>query len=59
MTVAEANRVAIANGINIKISGYTSGSTNNSYRQSITEGTEVSAGSIVTVSFKSSVDVAD
>lgn len=59
LTLSEANRAAINAGVNIKITGYVNGSTISSYRQSVTEGTEVAAGTIVTVSFKSDVNVAD
>ena len=59
LTVAEANRVAINAGVNIKISGYTSGSTITSYRQSVAEGTEVAIGTIITVSFKTTGNVED
>ncbi len=59
LSVADANRTAINSGVNIKISGYTSGASIASYRQSVTEGTEVAMGTIITVSFKSSTNVAD
>ncbi len=52
LTVAEANRKAIAAGINITISGYNKGNDARSYKQTIVPGTEVSVGSIVTVSFQ-------
>ena len=59
LTVSEANRKAINSGINIKISGYTTGTEITSYRQSVTADTEVAMGTIVTVSFKTSQDIED
>ncbi len=59
LTVSEANRKAINSGINIKISGYTTGNAITSYRQSVTADTEVAMGTIVTVSFKTSQDIED
>ena len=59
LTVSEANRKAINSEINIKISGYTTGTEITSYRQSVTADTEVAMGTIVTVSFKTSRDIED
>ena len=59
LTLAEVNRVAVAAGVNIKVSGYASGSEIVSYRQSVSPETEVEMGTIVTVSFKSNAGVSD
>lgn len=59
LTLAEVNRVAVAAGVNIKVSGYASGSEVVSYRQSVLPETEVEMGTIVTVSFKSNAGVSD
>ncbi len=59
-TVSQANRLAINSGLNIKISGSSlSSDTVYAYKQSIDSGTEVSMGEIITVSFKTNVDVSD
>lgn len=59
-TVSEANRLASNSGLNIKISG---GSLNSgtvyAYKQSIEYGEEVDMGEIITVSFKTTVDIGD
>ncbi|MBQ8209953.1 MAG: PASTA domain-containing protein [Clostridia bacterium] len=59
-TVSQANRLAINSGLNIKISG-SSLDTNSAYAyaQSIEAGTETRYGEIITVSFKTSVNVGD
>lgn len=60
LSVADANRVAVNAGFNIKISGTTQTSgTITSYRQSIPEGTKAELGTTVTVYFKSDQDVSD
>lgn len=60
LTVSEANRVAMNNGLNIKISGSSLNSgTVYAYKQSVDAGTSVNMGEIITVSFKTTVDVAD
>lgn len=60
LTVSEANRVALSNGLNIKISGSSlnSGAVY-AYKQSVAYGESVNMGEIITVSFKTTVDVAD
>ena len=60
LTVSEANRVAINSGLNIKISGSSLNSgTVYAYKQSVEAGTSVNMGEIITVSFKTTVGVAD
>lgn len=60
LTMSEANRVAVNAGFNIKISGTTqSGGEVLSYNQSIGEGTPAEQGTIITVYFKSDVNVSD
>ena len=52
LTAGEVNKVAAAAGINVEFSGNTNTGGLKSYRQSIDPGTEVDAGTIVTVSFR-------
>ena len=60
LTVSEANRLAINSGLNIKISGSSLNSgTVFAYKQSVDAGTSVNMGEIITVSFKTTVGVAD
>jgi len=60
LTVSQANRIAVSNNLNIKVSGSASGeSTVVAYKQDIESGTEVEAGSIVTVSFRTTTGVHD
>ena len=60
LTVSEANRVALSNGLNIKISGSSlSSGAVYAYKQSTVPGESVNMGEIITVSFKTTVDVAD
>ena len=60
LTVSEANRLAINSGLNIKISGSSlSSGTVFAYKQSVEAGTSVNMGEIITVSFKTTVGVAD
>ena len=60
LTVSEANRVALNNGLNIKISGSSLNSSSvYAYKQSVAAGEKVNMGEIITVSFKTNVDVAD
>lgn len=60
MSISQANREAVAAGFNIKIIGatYNNGEVV-SYRQSIDAGTKAEAGSVITVYFKSTVNVVD
>jgi stage V sporulation protein D (sporulation-specific penicillin-binding protein) len=60
MSISEANRTAVNAGFNIKIIGATYNNREvHSYRQSIEAGTEAEIGSVITVYFKSSVNVVD
>ena len=60
LTMSEANRTAVNAGFNIKISGTTqSGGEVRSYNQSIEEGAPAEQGTIITVYFKSDVNVSD
>ena len=52
LTANEANTVAASSGINIEFSGLSSAAGLKSYKQSIEQGTEVEAGTIVTVYFR-------
>lgn len=59
-TVSQANKLAINSGLNIKISGSSLNSgTVYAYKQSIEAGQTVNMGEILTVSFKTNVDVSD
>ncbi|MBR5498455.1 MAG: PASTA domain-containing protein [Clostridia bacterium] len=59
-TVSQANKLAVNSGLNIKISGSSLNSgTVYAYKQSIEAGQSVNMGEIITVSFKTNVDVAD
>lgn len=59
-TVSQANQLAANSGLNIRISGSSldAGSVF-AYKQSIAPGESVDMGEIITVSFKTTVDVAD
>lgn len=60
LTVAQANRLAASNNINIKISGNTANDALVvAYKQSENAGKEVEIGTVVTVSFKSTQAVLD
>lgn len=59
MTMSQANSEAINSGFNIRFSGTTNSSEVNAYRQSVEAGTEAEIGSVITVYFKSSVNVQD
>lgn len=59
-TVSQANQLAVNSGLNIKISGSSLNSgTVYAYKQSVEAGQEVNMGEIITVSFKTNVDVSD
>ncbi|MBE6836107.1 MAG: PASTA domain-containing protein [Ruminococcaceae bacterium] len=60
MTISQANRAAVDYGFNIKIIGatYNNGEVV-SYRQSLEAGSEAEIGTVITVYFKSSVNVVD
>ena len=59
LTIAEANRVAVNAGFNIKVSGTTQGGEVLSYKQNIPAGSTYEQGTVITVYFRSSVNVAD
>lgn len=59
LSIAEANRIAISAGFNIRVSGNSNSSEVLSYRQSLEEGTEAEKGSVITVYFKTTVNVQD
>ena len=57
MTISQANRTLLNAGLNIKISGNTTGDAEAiAYSQSIGEGREVELGTVVTVNFKQILD---
>ena len=60
MTISQANRYAVNSGFNIKIIGatYNNGEVV-SYRQSVEPGTKAEIGTVITVYFKSNVNVVD
>ena len=57
--LAEANRIAINSGFNIKVAGTTQGGEVLSYKQNIPAGATYEQGTVITVYFRSSVNVAD
>ncbi len=59
LSISEANRKAIDAGFNIRISGTTNSGEVLSYKQSLEVGSEAEKGSVITVYFKSSVNVQD
>lgn len=59
MTVAEANRAAINAGFNIRVAGNANSGEVLSYKQSLPEGGEAEKGSVITVYFKTTVNVED
>jgi len=60
LTMAEANRVAVNAGFNIKIAGITQGSDAVlSYKQSVPANTEAETGTVITVYFSSSENITD
>lgn len=59
MTMSQANSAAIGSGLNIRFSGTTNASEVNAYKQSVQAGTQAELGSVITVYFKSSVNVQD
>lgn len=59
-TVSQANKLAVNSGLNIKISGSSLNSgTVYAYKQSVEAGQTVNMGEIITVSFKTNIDVSD
>ena len=59
MSVSDANRTAVNAGFNIRISGNANSGEVLSYKQSLQEGSEAEKGSVITVYFKSNVNVED
>ncbi len=59
LSIADANRAAINAGFNIRIAGNTNSGEVLSYKQSLEEGSEAEKGSVITVYFKSNVNVED
>ena len=60
LTLADANRLAVNSGFNIKIAGTTQGAGQVlSYKQSIPAETTAETGAIITVYFRSSENVTD
>lgn len=59
LSIAEANRIAISAGFNIRIAGNTNSGEVLSYKQSLDAGSEAEKGSVITVYFKSNVNVED
>lgn len=60
LTISQANSKAIAAGFNIKIAGNTNNKSEViSYKQSLSAGEVAQAGSVITVYFKSTVNVQD
>lgn len=59
MSMSQANSAAVNAGFNIRISGNTNSGEVLSYKQSINAGDEAEVGSVITVYFKSNVDVQD
>lgn len=59
MSISDANRAAVNAGFNIRISGNTNSGEVLSYKQSLPEGSEAEKGSVITVYFKSNVNVED
>lgn len=59
MTMSQANSAAIGAGLNVRFSGTTNASEVNAYKQSAQAGSKAELGSVVTVYFKSSVNVQD
>lgn len=59
MTISEVNKAAVNAGFNIKIMGNAAASDFVSYKQSVAKGTDAERGSVITVYFKSTVDIQD
>lgn len=55
LTVAEANNMAIACGLNIKRVGYTTGADVKAYRQNVESGSDAQMGTVITVSFRTEI----
>lgn len=59
MSMSQANSAAVNAGFNIRLSGTTNSGEVLSYKQSVNAGEEAEIGSVITVYFKSNVDVQD
>ena len=59
MSASEANRTAIASGLNIVLSGPSQSAGAKVYKQSVEKGTELEAGSSVTVYFQATANMDD
>ena len=59
MSMSQANSAAVNAGYNIRLSGTTNSGEVLSYKQSVNAGEEAEIGSVITVYFKSNVDVQD
>ncbi len=59
MSMSQANNAAVNAGFNIRLSGTTNSGEVLSYKQSVNAGEEAEIGSVITVYFKSNVDVQD
>lgn len=59
MSVSQANKAAVNAGYNIKIAGNASASDFISYKQGIAAGTQAEQGTVITVYFRSTVNVQD
>lgn len=59
MSMSQANSAAVNAGFNIRLSGTTNSGEVLSYKQSVNAGEEAEIGSVISVYFKSNVDVQD
>lgn len=59
MTMSQANSVAVNSGFNIRFAGTTNANEVVSYKQSLEAGSQAELGSVITVYFKSNVNVQD
>lgn len=59
MTVSQANAAATDSGLNIRISGSNKSGAVYAYKQSIEKNTQAEMGEVITVYFKTTVDVSD
>ncbi len=59
LTMSQANSVAVNSGFNIRFSGTTNETEVASYKQSLEPGSEAEIGSVITVYFRSTVNVQD
>ena len=59
MTMSQANAAAVNAGFNIRLSGTTNETEVLSYKQNLEAGTEAEIGSVITVYFRSTVNVQD